>query len=658
MSGQSNNKIDKIIMEFVFNKRNDKSLITMILNYCNKLQKSILKSTDKSSIKLLFEFVYIINYLYKAAGLLQIISPSKNTTKIDTVISQYYTDFLKNVTMLSHIKKIKLDITNKTDLSLVEKILENMLKKQDVDINRFTSNINNIKQEISNTLNDVQNMNTNEIKKYIPDVPKKIILDRQSYFYLQRKIKDPILRTKIEVEYFKKSKKCLNLLEKLIIERHKYAMYMKHNTYFEFIKQKSSGESKDITSLINDLIGKIDTRSRKEMERIRRELSKDGCDKKVDLSDIIFYYEKLKTKHAFSSELVTNVIFDRMKKYFGIQFIKNTEHYDICNYSYNVINSAGEIIGVLYIVNNLKQTCPISLHLCQQYDATPSKMTLLMGNNKNMTYSDVIYLFREFGTILQTMSCTTLKNGVLFGNNEFDTLFSQIMEYIAWEKETISKICFGLDKTVIDHILFMRYIDFANSIKLRCITALFDHIIHNSHDLIETIISDNANSNPNLLETLYKKLYKDVMNSQQDIFNTDIVGINPTIIYQEINGSEGMIYNGILTEMLSFGIYNIIKNGNGIEFFNKTLNVEPTKIKKSMHEFISMHNTDSYDLYLQEIVGYNEIDTEANIRENEKLKTTNCIITDSSVNHFGEDSDSNSENDSDDIIHIDKKFEF
>jgi len=263
MSEQSNNKIDRIIMDFVFNKNNDKSSITMILNYCNKLQKAILKNTDKSSIKLLFEFVYIINYLYKATGLLQIISPSKNTTKIDTVVSQYYNDFLKNVAMLGHIKKIKLVITNKNDLSLVDKILENMLKKQDVDVNRFTSNIDNIKREISDTINNVQNMNTNEIKKYIPDVPKKIILNRQSYFYLQRKIKDPMLRNKIEVEYFKKSKKCLNLLERLVVERHKYAIYMKHNTYFEFIKQKSSGESKDITSLINDLIVKIDARSRK-----------------------------------------------------------------------------------------------------------------------------------------------------------------------------------------------------------------------------------------------------------------------------------------------------------------------------------------------------------------------------------------------------------
>jgi hypothetical protein len=147
------------------------------------------------------------------------------------------------------------------------------------------------------------------------------------------------------------------------------------------------------------------------------------------------------------------------------------------------------------------------------------------------------------------------------------------------------------------------------------------------------------------------------MSSQQNILNMEITGINPTVIQQEINGSEGIIYGNILTEILSFGIYNIIKTGKGISFFNNTLNVESTKIKKSLYDFISTHSTDSYDLYLQEVIGYSEIDTDVNIKEKENFKNTNAILTDSSVNHFGEDSDE-SDNDSNNIIHIDRKFNF
>jgi hypothetical protein len=661
--------IDKIITECVFNNNSNLREVTLkILHQCNTLQKLILKDQKITMIKILFEFVYILNYLYKSIGLLQIINPTPEIFEIDNIVSKYYNDFFSNIKIHTHINKIKNAITDKIDLLLIDKILLNLFRKQDVDVNKFTSTIDKIKQKINNILNDTYNMDTSGINTYIANIPPKIILNRQSYYYLQKKIKDPVIRNKIEVEYFKKSDKCLELLEKLIIERHKYASYMKCDSYFNFIKQKSLGESEDIKSLINDLIVKIDGRSKKEIERIKRELIKDGYDKKVDLCDIIFYHEKLKTKHVFSPEKAINVIFECIKKYFGVTFLKNNEHLNMCENNYTVLNSNNEKIGIIYFDlqnrNNKKVTSPLSLHLCHKYENLDgaiclTKMVLLSGyeniKKQCMTYSDVIYLFREFGHILQTLSYSSSKNGMFFCNGEFNILFPQIMEYIAWEKNTVEKMCTGLDKTVVDHILFMRYIDFSNAIKLRCINALFDHIIHNSPDLIQMLIDNNLNGN--LLKVLYKKIYKDVMSSQQNILNMEITGINPTVIQQEINGSEGIIYGNILTEILSFGIYNIIKTGKGISFFNNTLNVESTKIKKSLYDFISTHSTDSYDLYLQEVIGYSEIDTDVNIKEKENFKNTNAILTDSSVNHFGEDSDE-SDNDSNNIIHIDRKFNF
>ena len=119
-----------------------------------------------------------------------------------------------------------------------------------------------------------------------------------------------------------------------------------------------------------------------------------------------------------------------------------------------------------------------------------------------MTYTDVIYLFKEVGNCIQKMAYST-NNGIYYDNSEFSMLMAQIMEYIAWEKSTLELICNGLDKSIMDHILFMRYIDFANSIKLRCVNAIFDHMIHNSRDLVQLI---KLKKDDNVLKMLYKNI--------------------------------------------------------------------------------------------------------------------------------------------------------
>ncbi len=150
--------IDKIIIDDIFNKNstNIKETTFKILQHCNTLQKFILKDQKITVVKILFEFIYILNYLYKSIGLLQIsceLQPTKNK------------------------------------MVMIEKILLNLSRKQDVDINRFTVTIDKIKQKINTVLNDTYNIDTSGINKYVQNIPPKIILNRQAYFYLQRKIR-------------------------------------------------------------------------------------------------------------------------------------------------------------------------------------------------------------------------------------------------------------------------------------------------------------------------------------------------------------------------------------------------------------------------------------------------------------------------------------
>jgi hypothetical protein len=142
------------------------------------------------------------------------------------------------------------------------------------------------------------------------------------------------------------------------------------------------------------------------------------------------------------------------------------------------------------------------------------------------------------------------------------------------------------------------------------------------------------------------------MSSQINILN--INGISPSTIIQEINGSDGIIYGNILTEILSYSIYSIIRNNtsDAMKFIKNVIhacetNTYDINIKKFLFSFINKLSKNCYDLYLQDVIGYNEIDTEINKDIN------NTFICDTSANHFSGDSSSSS--DSENIIHIERK---
>ena len=451
-------------------------------------------------------------------------------------------------------------------------------------------------------------------------------LTRQMYNYLQKKIIDPNVRNDIEKIYYERSHNCLNLLADLVIERHKYAKSLGLNTYFNLTQKKIHSSSDGIKLLINDLIVKINDRSRKEIERIHRELKNDGYTKKVSHTDIVYYYEKLKAKNLFKPSHVLQTMIDIVNKYFNVSFKKinypNLWSPEIISFEliYNK-QSIGVIHFDIIKRKNKNVTHPIALHLCHNYvdyDAVVhNTRIIILANylsyeNECISYTDIVLLFREFGYALQQMFYKS-PNGVIFINEEFNTLLSQIMEYIAWEKTTIKQICNTDDNSFVEHILFTRYISFATIIKNRCINALFDHCIHNSPDLMDMLESAYDDRGETLL-LLYKKIYYDtiLIQSQSDLFELDINGINPTVIYQEINGSEGFVYGNILTEMLSYNIFTIIKSGYGEQFIKNVLEMDPFKMKKALHKFMTSFEKDSYDIYLQDVIGYNELDTDIN----------------------------------------------
>lgn len=623
--------VDKYISKYLFSKdQKILQFVKFIEDHCKELEKGILVNNDMIALKLLYEYLHVLNTVYKNIGLLQLLnSENKELIQADRAIELLQENFFSNVVMYEKLIKLK---------KVPEKILKKFTLKQNPAIDEIQSNIKKLEQKIYlTTLSKNTIPVSKQMKVNIIGLPNSLDLDRQNYYFLQRNVSNAREREIIEHFYITHANKSLTDLANLIIERHKLAVLSGSPTYFNFIKKKSSNEN-TIRADIEDLISKIDTKSRKEVDRIYRNLKTDRFDKKVDTNDIVYYCEKFKTRVEFSPSHVIKCLLHIFDKYFNIQFIElpnKSDQWDDDVIGYKV-GFGKELFGYCYIdlkkTIKKKITSPICVHMCHQYTnledkTTPTKVAIV-GNYENMetecmTLSDVIYLFREFGCAVQMLSHKS-SNGLFFSNEEFDILMPQVMECILWEKQTIEMLC--INETIpdiIDNVLFTRHSNFAHSIKIKCVNALFDHVIHNSHEFIRILKSVKPDEYSQVFISSYKKIYENIMFSQQDILNTNIIGIPPSIIQQEINGSEGLIYCNIYTEILSFSVFQLTKSGNGNKFIKDVLRCDQNKMKKQLEEFISGGNCNSYDLYLKELIGYNEIDTEINNSINNKIVPAN-----------------------------------
>lgn len=635
--------IDKITSDSIFNKDSKvdpENTTKEIISYCKDLEK---KLDNDNLLKLL----YVIDYFYKAIGLMKIVSGDQKYNTCDMLIETYINQLFTNKKVYKKIKEIK----NANPTNLLEMIHKNFYEGKHENVNKIFTEMNRLKNKIGKKIEEgVYVESVLELKEIIPNLPSNFVMTKEIFLTLQKKISDSHIRKKLDDINNSKSKKTLDDFAVLLLCRHKYANLLGHKSYFDYVKQKGSVES--IKNLINDLLIKIELRSRKETERLYRELKKDK-QKKVDQSDFVYYFEKFKPANLFKPVDVIKVLFEVSEKLFGLTFKPAkfslklwSEKIMTCK----VLGIAKEDLGFVHFDLYKTDTKKINTPLCMKLSGSPKRICLITSysdiNSKCMTYSDVLLLFREFGCVLQMI--THDKDELIVKNDEFDILMSQVMEYIAWEKNIIEKLCVGMDSTTVEHVMFMRYINFANLIKTKCVNSLFDHIIHNSNDLIELIKQNTSQGKGSgeIIEALYQKIYVDIWSAQEDIINLKNISISPNVIMNEINGNESTSYCNILTEILSFAVYTLIKNGNGKDFIKNVLSKPSHELRQSLNKFISKLNTDSYYLYLQEVIGYNEIDTDLNTNTKEKLKNTNMVLTETSANHFddGDDDCTHSDN--------------
>jgi hypothetical protein len=629
-----------------------------IIKYCSKIFDDILnidndsKNSDKK-FKLIIKYLYIVDFYYMLSGAGQLIFNFKEYKECDIMLNNLIDSFYDSKIIYDFLLNF-LKNTNETEkLIFITKLINifDSYKKCNncsikKEINNITCNLRNIIENPTViNLEELKKYNIDsEIKNYFPELKNKNLslnLDTNTYIFLQKKIKNRNARCNLAKLYLKKTNLCINEFSKLLIKRHEYANILGYKNFYEY-KKKNVTDTEELKNLIADLSNKVELRAKKEIDRLLRELNKDNnkSDSLLEPHDFIFYYNKLKTKYCFSLEKIIETVFFVIKKNFNLTFkkINHDKQNELLQdnlwnskiLKYEAFDSDKNSLGFLYLdllFNDNKNINEIiSICLNHKYGKIPTQI-LLIGNyenfnKQNITFNEIIDIFKEFGNIIKNFYSQNTY-GFKFLDTDFKNIVPQIMEYICWENETIHYLLNhnNNEKIISEHIKFMRYIDFAYIIKYKCTNALFDHIIHSSDEIIDSL----KNNKKSVLSSLYKNIFINILSNDKFTKN---INLTQNIILNEINDSEGTLYSNIISEILSYGIYQVIKRYGSTEFINKILKNNKISTKKLIFDFIGKSNANIYDLYLNEIINYQEIDTEVNIKLNNTKNKNNILSSD------------------------------
>lgn len=558
--------IDNFI-ESMYKKNITTVMLNNVINPINTMFKLLQNNSQLNNeqfVNIIYEFLYSTNYIYKTIGLMNLVS-DYNLIDIDKRIEQYISLFYTNNDIQKRIQQIYENNNN----YILKKILIDFDKLNDELLKKIEKKVQNLENLLNNgTMNN--------------------------YLYLMCNENNRTKRDKIYTEYTKNvnvNDKIMKLFIDIIIERNNYAVSKNHNVYFELVKPLSKKESDAIKFMLNDLINRIDIISRNELINIKSQMNE-----KLQQHDIINHCSNQKKK-IFEIETVMKLLIKYTNKYFGL-IIKETEQ-TLWNKNiivYEIFNKNNISFGFIYfdlMKNKTKKiNNPLCIHLSQRYMDLKhiehyTKIAIIAGFTKNqINENDVLNLFKEFGIALQLMINNINDSGILIDNYELSILMSHIFEYIAINEFNITKHCL------------------AHTIKIKCINSLFDHIIHNSKSFTDNLKQNTNKKNIETIKLLYKNVFSNVMNSQKNIINTDINWIEPDLIQKELT-TPGLLYSNILIDILSYGIYYLLKiKGKEVsnEFIQLIMETKPDKIRKGLNNLISKYNIESYTIFIEHMM--------------------------------------------------------
>lgn len=574
--------------------------------------------------------------IHRYIGMMTIISTDMDWIKIDDFFSEfvehYYNDKKFTNRIIELYKYYQLNDKYNDYCKFLEKIIKKaIISKDGIKTKRIIKILEN---KIYNliSINPTIKLNTKYFNKKTPKYIElnkdnkytNITLSQINYYDLLDCIDDINVRHKIENQYNSRTRLTLPIFAKLILQRKKLAEQFKYPTFFKYLSRDKHDNSETIKDLIVELNKKIEIRVNDEISKIFNYYSRvNGTPDKLSMSDIIKYNRLHKNKNLFFPNHVLNVLFNILDNYFFIKIESTTEK----TWSDNVImynmkdSGTGVLLGRLFIdilKNDHKSVSdPISVRLSDkmqindnEYSIAEVALIASYTSDKCMSYDDIVLLFKEFGYIIHNV-CYDSRVGLVNYDDEFTNYLPLLMEYIAWDRKTIESINSDNDPTIIDHIEISRYVDMCFTLKLRCINAKFDHLMHNSDRLINMIAHAaeiNNNDASDFILTTYQNIYKESFKPISNMMIDDVDFIDPLVMIQEINNSQGLLYAHLMNEILAFATFWIISHNKNKDFRNNVLSNGVDNYRELVRSFLQNIDTDYFTLYIQNVIKSDVLD--------------------------------------------------
>ena len=638
------NIMKPIVIEQLFNY-NDLKLRDNVLKYIHdsnqELEKLLVEYENGDEYTKIVEFITVDTYnfnIYNSYVGLKLLLTEDNSfwditnEKLSISVNEMYSNKKLYDMLVDIVGKKK--ISNSFKL-FIHRIIRSFRKK---GINKNSSNISKISESIKKrTTIMVRKMHVQQTIKF--DKPlfisgntskvNGIKLSRNNYFYLINSVEDPEIRKKIQDIYYEKTHPAMIDIATIVCLRHNYAKDLGYRSYFDLVNKKSE-KSETVFDLLENIAEKANCTSQHELYNIKKE----GLQRKIEDSDIIYYHNKFQNKKLFKPCTVIPLIFDIIKKYFGLEFLKSdlpTWNKNVETYICKKIGS-NDKQGVLYLdlqsYPSKNIDGPLFVKLSDKFktgnktEYTKKVHVCVISNytsvnDKCINYDDIVRLISEFGDVVRHMAYDSY-TGLINDDNSFTSFMSQLLEYIAWDDDTVKILTKGENNETVDHILLGKHIDPCCTIKEKCINALFDHILHSSPSFIrklDKIIKENKSVNEKCHEQivkLYRGIYSKIYVNSKDYINVEKKNIPPHIVIKIINGTEGVSHGNIISCILAYSVYNLIKKGKGLEFMENVLKSGTKSFRDMLTDFIKSYKIEAFQLYLENVIGLeDECDTEA-----------------------------------------------
>lgn len=511
----------------------------------------------------------------------------------------------------------------------------------------------------------------------------EIPLTFDNYMRLMYGISDNQIRHQIESSYNARTTIAMKDFADLIVYRKLFANEMGYGSYFQYVCRDKKDSSEVIKKLIMSLNLKLNDNTRSELSQIHeyqnRFISQPWQRTMVTPGDTQRYRKIHSPEGVYDKYVVMYHLFQAVKRYFGISVRKfvdpnadsSTEwagqaglsdFAPFKSFELYIEGNDERVLGRLYLDLEKSQTKkiidPIAIKVSDRMLISDDmyslpEVVLIANYDHSIDYAQAVQLFREFGYVLQEL-CYHSRVGCVNRDPEFSTFVPLIFEHIAWDSEIVNAICRNKDEA--EHIIMTRHFDLCTSLKHKCVASKFDHMIHNSDEVVDILINianDEKDGNDvdrsktenvvdqsaGVIIDLYNAVYRESFESCHTVVDVATrTPIDPLVIVQEINGNQGLVYSTIMNEIFSYASYYILKNGirSPREFRTMVLEDGITPIRDSISDFMNC-GVNSFQLYTNQLLNIQDYTiTPSEYGSNNSTDEVRGINTeyDSNVNHF------------------------